>query len=127
MSDGTSDLRFLNPDTFSEVGRIHVTCDGRAVQRINELEWVKGEIYANVWRTNLIIRINPKTGDIVGLVDLTDLVAFAKEGTGENVLNGIAYDAAAGRLFVTGKLWPALYQITLAPRAGDRNLCQALP
>jgi glutaminyl-peptide cyclotransferase len=127
MSDGTSDLRLLDPDTLRESGRIHVTCEGRAVQRINELEWVKGEIYANVWLSNVILRINPSTGEIVGLIDLADLVASATEVSGDNVLNGIAYDAAADRLFVTGKLWPKLYQITLSRRPDPKNLCETLP
>jgi glutaminyl-peptide cyclotransferase len=126
MSDGTSDLRTLDPNTFSEIGRVHVTCEGRAIHYINELEWVKGEVYANIWRTNLIARINPTTGEIVGLIDLTDLAASAVKPGAENVLNGIAYDAAADRLFVTGKYWPALYQIRLSPRHDARNLCQTV-
>jgi glutaminyl-peptide cyclotransferase len=127
MSDGTSDLRLLDPDTLNESGRIHVTCEGRAIQRINELEWIKGEIYANVWQTNVIVRIDPATGEVVGLIDLTDLTAATTKVTGDNVLNGIAYDAAADRLFVTGKLWPKLYQITLSPRPDPKNLCETLP
>jgi glutaminyl-peptide cyclotransferase len=127
MSDGTSDLRILDPDTLAEIRRVHVTCEGRAIQNINELEWVKGQVYANVWRTNVIIRIDPASGDIVGLIDLTDLAAATVTFSGENVPNGIAYDAAADRLFVTGKLWPKLYQITLAPRQDSHHLCQALP
>jgi glutaminyl-peptide cyclotransferase len=127
MSDGTSDLRLLDPNKLDEVGRIHVTCDGRAVHRINELEWVKGEIYANIWVTNFIARIDPATGKIVGLIDLTDLVNSAVVVSGDNVLNGIAYDPRADRLFVTGKLWPALYQIRLSPRPVAQQSCQALP
>jgi glutaminyl-peptide cyclotransferase len=127
MSDGTSDLRLLDPSTLRESGRIHVTCEGRDIHRINELEWVKGEVYADVWLTNLIIRIDPATGKIVGLIDLTDLAASTTVVTGDNVLNGIAYDAASDRLFVTGKLWPKLYQITLSPRQVPKDLCQTLP
>jgi glutaminyl-peptide cyclotransferase len=127
MSDGTADLRFLNPDTLSEERRIHVTCDGRAIRNINELEWVKGEIYANIWLTSLIARIDPATGAVVGLIDLRDLASSTVKYTGDNVLNGIAYDATGDRLFVTGKLWPKLYQITLSPRSGSQNFCQALP
>jgi glutaminyl-peptide cyclotransferase len=126
MSDGTPDLRLLDPDTLSETGRIHVTCDGRAIRNINEIEWVRGEIYANIWVTNLIVRINPVTGEVAGIIDLTDLTAAATKVVGDNVLNGIAYDAAENRLFVTGKLWPKLYQITLSPRSVPRNLCQTL-
>jgi glutamine cyclotransferase len=127
MSDGTSDLRFLDPESLNEVGRIHVTCDGRPVHRINELEWVKGEIYANIWVTNFIARIDPATGNIVGLVDLTDLANATGVATGDSVLNGIAYDASADRLFVTGKLWPTLFQIRLSPRSTGRQSCEALP
>jgi glutamine cyclotransferase len=127
MSDGTSDIRFLDPDSLSETGRIHVTCDGRPVHRINELEWVKGQIYANIWVTNDIVRIDPASGNVVGLIDLSDLVASAVQVSGDNVLNGIAYDAARDRLFVTGKLWPKLYQIKLIPRQDGKNLCQSLP
>ena len=127
MSDGTSDLRILDPDSLNEVGRIHVTCEGHAIRNINELEWVKGEIYANVWLTNVIIRIDPATGAIVGLIDLSALAASATKATGNNVLNGIAYDASADRLFVTGKLWPTLYQISLSRRSVTQDLCQTLP
>jgi glutaminyl-peptide cyclotransferase len=127
MSDGTADLRLLDPGTLRETARIHVTCEGRDIHRINELEWVKGEIYANVWLTNVIIRIDPATGKIAGLIDLSDLAASATVLTGDNVLNGIAYDAASDRLFVTGKLWPKLYQITLAQRQAPKDLCQTLP
>jgi glutaminyl-peptide cyclotransferase len=127
MSDGTSDLRFLDPDTMSETGRIHVTCEGRPIRQINEIEWVKNQIYANIWQTNVIVRIDPATGAVIGLIDLTDLAASTVTRATENVPNGIAYDAAADRLFVTGKLWPALYQITLSPRRSERGLCQTLP
>ncbi|MGD0432907.1 MAG: glutaminyl-peptide cyclotransferase [Acetobacteraceae bacterium] len=127
MSDGTSDLRILDPDNFTEKRRIHVTCDGMTFRNINELEWVKGEIYANVWLTNLIIRINAVSGDVTGLIDLTDLVTSTVKITGDNVLNGIAYDPKGDRLFVTGKLWPKLYQIRLVRRSVDTNLCRSLP
>jgi glutamine cyclotransferase len=127
MSDGTSDIRVLDPDTLAEKRRIHVTCDGKPVKNINELEWVKGEIYADIWLTNLMARINPETGAIVGLVDMTDLRMLAAKTQAVDVVNGIAYDAATDRLFVTGKLWPTLYQITLLPRANGKDLCSALP
>lgn len=127
MSDGTGDLRILDPDDLTEKRRIHVTCDGLSFRNINELEWVKGEVFANVWLTNLIVRINPVSGDVTGLIDLTDLAASATKVTGDNVLNGIAYDAKADRLFVTGKLWPTLYQIRLVRRSGDTNMCRSLP
>ena len=114
MSDGTPQLRFLDPVTLKETGRIPVTADGRPVANINELEWVKGEILANIWQTNCIARIDPKTGKITGMVDLTPLAAAeAAKGRPIDVLNGIAYDADHDRLFVTGKLWPDLYEIKL--------------
>lgn len=127
MSDGTSDLRILDPDTLRESGRIHVTCDGRPVRYINELEWVNGEIFANVWLTNLIVRIAPSTGEVAGLIDLTDIAALVHVDSADGVLNGIAYDAAADRLFVTGKLWPSLYQIALARQPIASDLCLNLP
>ena len=127
MSDGTSDLRFLDPDSLRETGRIHVTCDGHLIRNINELEWVKGQIYANVWLTNVIVRIDPATGDVVGLIDLSDLPDAIATRPADNVLNGIAYDAAADRLFVTGKLWQSVYQIRLAQRLQEKRLCHGLP
>ena len=116
MSDGTAQLRFLNPVTLAETGRVTVTADGQPVADINELEFVKGEVLANVWQTALIIRIDPKTGKVTGKVDLSNLVVqeLAK-GRPIDVLNGIAYDAAHDRLFITGKLWPDLYEIKLIP------------
>jgi glutamine cyclotransferase len=127
MTDGTSDLRILDPGTLSERRRVHVTCEGRTVGNINELEWVKGKVYANIWRTNLIAIIDLRSGNIQGLIDLTNLAPGSPQPPNENVANGIAYDAVVGRLFVTGKLWPALYQIRLARRPGGEDLCQNLP
>jgi glutaminyl-peptide cyclotransferase len=115
MSDGTADLRFLNPETLEETGRLHVTDRGRPIANLNELEWVKGEIYANIWQTDLIARIDPTSGHVVGWIDLTGLLPAA-ERRGVDVLNGIAYDAEHDRLFVTGKLWPRLFEIKLVPR-----------
>ncbi|MBI1364632.1 MAG: glutaminyl-peptide cyclotransferase [Alphaproteobacteria bacterium] len=118
MSDGTSSIRFLNPDTLEETGRISVTLDGEPLGEINELEWVDGEIYANVWRTDFIVRIDPKTGVVVGVVDARPLRrALGEEAKLTDVLNGIAYDAKKKRLFVTGKYWPTLFEIELTPRA----------
>ena len=127
MSDGTSDLRILDPETLAETSRIHVTCEGRPIRNINELEWVKGELYANIWLTNSIVRIDPKTGDVDGVVDVAALTALSGGDLTAKVPNGIAYDAGTDRLFVTGKLWPALYQITLSPRQGTDHPCQSLP
>jgi len=117
MSDGTPYIRFLNPETLTETARIKVTDEGRAIANLNELEWVKGEIYANIWQTDLIARIDPKTGHVLGWIDLTGLLPAAERIPGQtDVLNGIAYDAKGDRLFVTGKNWPKLYQIKLAPK-----------
>ena len=114
MSDGTPQLRFLDPATLAETGRLNVTLNGRPLAMLNELEWVKGEILANVWQTNYIVRIDPKTGAVTGVVDLSPLVQQeAAKGRPIDVLNGIAYDAEHDRLFVTGKLWPDLYEIRL--------------
>jgi glutamine cyclotransferase len=116
MSDGTPDLRFLDPDTLQETGRITVTYDGRPVRQVNELEWVKGRIYANVWETNVIVLIDPVRGDITGVVDLAGLLGTAGRPPGrDSVLNGIAYDSIHDRLFVTGKNWPKLFEIRVLP------------
>jgi glutaminyl-peptide cyclotransferase len=117
MSDGTSYLRFLDPRTFRVVRRIHVTDDsGQAVDNLNELEYIHGEIYANVWQSDEIVRISPRTGRILGRIDLSGIID-KRELNGEGaVLNGIAYDAAGDRLFVTGKLWPKLFEIKIVPR-----------
>ena len=120
MSDGTPQLRFLNPETLAETGRVDVTLEGKPVGNINELEWVRGEVLANIWQTNFIVRIDPRTGKVSGVIDLGPLVAQeAAKGKPIDVLNGIAYDAAHDRLFVTGKLWPDLYEIKLTgPKPG---------
>ena len=127
MSDGTSDLRILDPTTEAETGRIHVTCEGRPIKNINELEWIKGEVYANIWLTTVIVRINPTTGVVDGLIDVGNLLSLASQHQAVDVANGIAYDPAGDRIFVTGKLWPFLFQITLSPRPGGADLCHALP
>ena len=116
MSDGTSRLRFLDPETLKETGGITVTDEGRPVDQLNELEWVKGEILANVWQTDRIARIDPATGKVTGWIDLAGLLPAADRARAD-VLNGIAYDAKTDRLIVTGKLWPRLYEIRLtAPK-----------
>ena len=127
MSDGTSDLRILDPATLAEHGRIHVACDGRPILNVNELEWVNGEIFANVWLTNLIVRIDPATGAVAGIIDLTDIAGLVHPDSADAVPNGIAYDAAGDRLFITGKLWPSLFQIKLVQRSEQGDLCSALP
>jgi len=116
MSDGTSELRFLDPETFKETGRITVHDARGPVMRLNELEYVKGEIFANIWTTDRIARISPKDGRVTGWIDLTGLMSAAERGTRDAVLNGIAYDAAGDRLFVTGKLWPRVFEIRLVKR-----------
>ena len=115
MSDGTSRLRFLDPETLKETGGITVTDEGRPVDQLNELEWVKGEIYANIWQTDRIARIDPATGKVTGWIDLAGLLPAADRARAD-VLNGIAYDAKADRLIVTGKLWPRLYEIRLVAK-----------
>jgi glutamine cyclotransferase len=115
-SDGTATLRFRNPQTFAETRHLVVTDSGRPVQELNELEWVRGEIYANVWHSDRIARISPKTGVVIGWIDLSGIVSVTmKPSDPEAVLNGIAYDAQRDRLFVTGKEWPLIYEIKVAP------------
>ncbi|HLI83295.1 MAG TPA: glutaminyl-peptide cyclotransferase [Bryobacteraceae bacterium] len=116
MSDGTADLRFWDPETLRETRRVRVTADGAPVDQLNELEWVKGEVYANVWQTDRIARIDPASGKVVGWIDLTGILSPADRERQVDVLNGIAYDAAANRLFVTGKLWPKLFEIKLVKK-----------
>jgi glutaminyl-peptide cyclotransferase len=120
MSDGTAELRFLDPETLQERRRVRVTAGGRPVDRLNELEFVNGEILANVWMTPRIARIDPASGNVTGWIDLTPLVQQTAGGDYDAVLNGIAYDAARDRLFVTGKNWPRLYEIDLVPAAPSR-------
>src|SRR5687767_6525908 len=115
-SDGTERLRFLHPDTFREVRRVTVTDGGVAVRDLNELEYVRGEVYANVWHTDRIARISPQSGRVIGWIDLKGLMSAGYRLDSEAVLNGIAYDTERNRLFVTGKLWPRLFEIEVAPR-----------
>jgi len=113
MSDGTSTLYFLDPQTFQEVDRLKVHTRDGPVSRLNELEYVKGEIYANVWKTDRIAKISPETGEVVGWIDLEGLLKPEDHNSRIDVLNGIAYDVKNDRLFVTGKLWPKLFEIEL--------------
>lgn len=117
MSDGQPDgqLRFIDPATMKETGRLTVRDAGRPVAALNELEVVKGEILANVWSSHRVARISPATGRVTGWIDLAGLLS-PREAAGVDVLNGIAYDAARDRLFVTGKLWPKLFEIRIVPR-----------
>jgi glutamine cyclotransferase len=113
MSDGTSTLYLLDPQTFREVGRLEVHTRDGPVSRLNELEYVRGEIYANVWKTDRIVRISPQTGEVAGWIDLEGLLKPEDRYRRIDVLNGIAYDVKNDRLFVTGKLWPKLFEIEL--------------
>lgn len=114
MSDGTAALRFLDPATRRETGRVTVTAGGRTVENLNELEFIKGEVWANIWLTNRIAIVQPGSGRVRAWLDLTGLLPAGTAG--HDVLNGIAYDAAGDRLFVTGKLWPRLFEIRLRAR-----------
>ncbi|MGO4475949.1 glutaminyl-peptide cyclotransferase [Massilia sp. 2TAF26] len=115
MSDGSAEIRILDPKTLEERRRIRVTAEGKPIVQLNELEMVDGELYANVWGTDVIARIDPASGNVVGWIDLTGLLPPAQRGTGnvDAVLNGIAYDDKHHKLYVTGKLWPKLFEIEL--------------
>jgi glutaminyl-peptide cyclotransferase len=115
-SNGSSTLTFRNPKTFKPVRTITVRDGGGPVEQLNELEYVKGEILANVWMTSHIARISPADGHVIGWIDLTGLSPVDSRLQPDAVLNGIAYDAKNDRLFVTGKLWPAIYQIRIVKR-----------
>lgn len=115
MSDGTSALYFWDPQKLQETGRVEVTDQGVPVQQLNELEFVKGKICANVWQTNSIAQIDPETGKVAAWIDLDELWAYMDLSRPIDVLNGIAYDPQKDRLFVTGKLWPKLFEIKLIP------------
>jgi glutaminyl-peptide cyclotransferase len=117
MSDGQpgGELRYLDPTSLRETGRLAVRDSGRPVANLNELEYVRGEIFANVYQTDRICRIDPATGRVLGWIDLTGLLS-PSERQGTDVLNGIAYDARGDRLFVTGKLWPRLFEISIERR-----------
>lgn len=113
LSDGTSMLRFLDPNTFEVVKRLRVRGPNGQIDKLNELEFVKGEILANIWYSDRIARISPETGEVIGWIDLSTLYPAKKRATKEDVLNGIAYDEKNDKLFVTGKNWPKIYEIEL--------------
>jgi glutamine cyclotransferase len=117
MSDGSAEIRVLDPKTLDEERRIKVTAEGKPINRLNELEVVDGQIFANVWGTDVIARIDPDSGNVVGWIDLTGLLPASQRGTPDPdaVLNGIAYEPKQHRLYVTGKLWPKLFEIELVP------------
>jgi glutamine cyclotransferase len=116
LSDGSSTLKVVNPATFDVVERIPVTDRKRPVSNLNELEYIDGEIWANIWHSDRIARISPETGQVVGWIDLGALYPASKRPSREHVLNGIAYDAEEKRIFVTGKNWPKLFEIEMVPR-----------
>jgi len=113
LSDGSNQIRFIDPNTYKVKRTISVLDRGRPLEEINELEYVKGEIFANIWHDERIVRIDPQTGRINGWVDMTGLLKPGEAKDEEAVLNGIAYDEQGDRLFVTGKLWPKLFEIKL--------------
>jgi glutamine cyclotransferase len=114
LSDGAPHLRFLDRHTLAQTGEVPVTLNGRRIGQLNELEWIDGEVFANIWQTDYIVRIDPETGVVKGVIDLTGLLP---DRTGmdprDDVLNGIAWDPVGRRLFVTGKNWPSLFEIRL--------------
>jgi glutamine cyclotransferase len=114
LSDGTTALRFFDPATMKEQKRVTVRFAGRPIAMLNELETIDGQIWANVWMTDFIVRIDPASGNVVSMIDLSTLKVDAGASGNDSVLNGIAWDAAKKRLFVTGKYWPKLYEIALA-------------
>ena len=119
LSDGTATLRFLDPATFKVLRRVTVTDHGKPIppDQLNELEYVHGQIYANLWHTDRIARISPTTGKVLGFINLAGLLPDADRSNPEAVLNGIAYDPEHDRLFVTGKLWPKIFEIKVIPEA----------
>ena len=115
LSDGSATLRFLDPNSFREIKKLNVRDeDNRPLPNLNELEYVRGEIYANIWHEDRIARISPRTGRVLGWIDLSGLLKPDEVSDPEAVLNGIAYDAKSDRLFVTGKLWPKLFEIKIS-------------
>jgi glutaminyl-peptide cyclotransferase len=140
MSDGSAQVRVLNAVTLKEKRRFTVRDGATAIDQLNELEFVDGEIFANIWQTDRIARISPQSGKVVGWIDLAGLLSPVYRRREEAVLNGIAYDAAHKRLFVTGKLWPSIFEIQLVPKksapqpdvhssvnSGHPCLCDSLP
>ena len=115
FSDGSSRIRFLDPETFAVQRTIEVTSAGKAIDRLNELEWIKGEIFANVWQTDRVVRIDPADGKVRGVIDFSGLLSPGDRRP-DDVLNGIAYDEATDRLFVTGKNWPKIFEVRLRVR-----------
>jgi glutaminyl-peptide cyclotransferase len=116
MSDGTNRIRYIDPITFQVTRTIDVLAHGQPVKMLNELEFVKGELYANVWQTEFVLRIDPATGRILGAIDFVGILPQVDRAKGTDVMNGIAYDPQGDRLFVTGKNWPDLFEVKVNPR-----------
>lgn len=113
MSDGTETLRFVDPRTFKVSRTLKVTVQGRPLRMLNELEWVSGQVLANVWMTDYVVRIDPASGKVVGVIDLSRLHQESGAHGPDQVANGIAFDARSGKLYFTGKEWPALFEVRL--------------
>jgi glutamine cyclotransferase len=126
-SDGTATLRFRDPETFRETRHIVVKDGITEIDQLNELEYIHGEIYANVWHSDRIARISPRDGHVIAWVDLTGILPDDQRVNAESVLNGIAYDATADRIFVTGKQWPAIFEIKVVPRDRDKIKARVVP
>ncbi len=120
-SDGTATLRFRDPETFRETRHILVKDESKIISQLNELEFIKGEIYANVWHSDRIARISPQDGHVIAWIDLAGLLPSHQRMDAESVLNGIAYDSQHDRLFVTGKRWPQVFEIEIAGRTGEKS------
>jgi glutaminyl-peptide cyclotransferase len=118
-SDGTATLRFRDPGTFKETRHIVVKEGAKTINRLNELEYIKGEIYANIWHEDRIARISPQDGHVIGWIDLSGLLPASQKINEESVLNGIAYDAQHDRIFVTGKQWPTIFEIKIVNPASE--------
>jgi glutaminyl-peptide cyclotransferase len=121
MSDGTAQIRIWDPLTLQEKRRITVHDRGQPVLNLNELEWVRGEIYANIWQKDVIARITPVDGRVLGWIDMAGILPASERNGSEDVLNGIAYDSLGDRLFVTGKQWPKLFEIKVVPKPHRKN------
>jgi glutaminyl-peptide cyclotransferase len=119
MSDGSAQIRVWEPNSLKETSRITVRDGGKDVEALNELEYIRGEIWANIWLTDKIVRFSPKDGRVTGWIDLTGILTPA-ERAGADVLNGIAFDSIGDRIFVTGKLWPKVFEIKLVPKKSPK-------
>ena len=117
MSDGSDTLRFWDPDTLAEVGRLRVRDGDRAIDRINEMEYVDGAIYANIWQEDRIARIDPKTGVVNAWIDMSNLLTATERSRGVDVLNGIAHDPKTGHFLITGKLWPWVFEVRFVKKS----------